>query len=214
MSYTPINWQNGDTITAEKMNKMDNGWGVESTQLFSETVTTVAGAPAPSGTLNYSEFIDATELPVTVDGVDYVLPSIGNGGFGEAGQQGPSFTHYPVFILSRGESNIVYTESAGTYTISAFAENTAVSAGFSDAVMSVINQQNIAPLELVEDVTHYNDARAAFNNGQTLFFKYGLDKFFVTSVDFGSEGVKFIPESTSFTAGFSDNDSLFYFTYL
>ena len=42
MSYTPINWQTGDIITAEKMNKMDNGWSVESSsqQLFSETVTT------------------------------------------------------------------------------------------------------------------------------------------------------------------------------
>lgn len=41
MIYTPINWQNGDTITAEKMNKMDNGWGIGEVELFSETVTLI-----------------------------------------------------------------------------------------------------------------------------------------------------------------------------
>ena len=25
MGYTPSNWQNGDVITAEKLNKMENG---------------------------------------------------------------------------------------------------------------------------------------------------------------------------------------------
>lgn len=31
MSYEKQTWNNGDVITAEKLNKMDNGWGTVDT---------------------------------------------------------------------------------------------------------------------------------------------------------------------------------------
>lgn len=40
MSYTPINWQTGDTITAEKLNKMDNGWLVFVVNLITDESST------------------------------------------------------------------------------------------------------------------------------------------------------------------------------
>lgn len=51
MSYTPTNWQNGDTITAEKLNKMEGG--IESANApFVVTLTPTA--------LDYSGEMDKT----------------------------------------------------------------------------------------------------------------------------------------------------------
>ena len=122
MTYTPINWQTGDTITAEKMNKMDNGWGVSSTQLFSETVTTTSGQYGNSASLAYSSAIIVPTLYVTYDGDDYVCPAVemnGTFSYGGMGEMGPDFTDYPFLITPINESNELFTETAGSHTISA-----------------------------------------------------------------------------------------------
>ena len=91
MAYTPINWQTGDTITAEKMNKMDNGWGVQNTQLFSESVTTTAQGGMNGGVLSYSTLIDSASIVVSFNGTDYTCSRIEvfgqyfYGGFSESG---------------------------------------------------------------------------------------------------------------------------------
>ena len=116
MSYTPINWQNGDTITAEKMNKMDNGWSVGETQILSETVTTTIGDfPFANGSLAYAEQITDSSIIVVFDGTSYTVAR-NEYGYGEAGSSGPVFTNYPFFIISNN-GNAIYTENAGTYTI-------------------------------------------------------------------------------------------------
>lgn len=138
MAYTPINWQTGDTITAEKMNKMDNGWEFDSSLLFSETVTTedngdgyfVAG-------LAYSEFINAEQLIVTFDGIDYVCPKIrlvdGDNGYGGYNID-PDFTKYPFFIDSYpGYGNGIFTQVQGSHTVSAKYEVVEVSNEFGKA---------------------------------------------------------------------------------
>ena len=83
MAYTPINWQTGDTITAEKMNKMDNGWGVQNTQLFSESVTTSVyeGMSFATGTFSYSALISDESVVVTFNGTDYTVARGGEDGY-------------------------------------------------------------------------------------------------------------------------------------
>lgn len=122
MAYTPINWQTGDTITAEKMNKMDNGWEADFAQIFSETVITEGDIGAD---LTYSSFIDATSITVTYDGTDYTCAKIDMDGENAYGgfNEGPDFTTYPFFIYSASDGegggyNSLYTETSGEHTIS------------------------------------------------------------------------------------------------
>lgn len=132
MAYTPINWQTGDTITADKLNKMDNGWSVESTQLFSETVTTEEGRDGYSATLAYGETIDNDSITVTFDGMEYTCPRIDvddmhyYGGFVNGGQD---FTTYPFLIAGHD----VYTETAGEHTIAVSVPTIQTSADFDKA---------------------------------------------------------------------------------
>lgn len=146
MAYTPINWQTGDTITAAKMNKMDNGWSVESssTTLCSETVTTAVGQMGlPEAVLSYNSGITADTIIITLNGTDYTCPKqeangqYFYGGFG-AGQ--PDFSTFPFFLWSNSGTNTLYTENAGTYTIKITSSSTTVetSANFQTAVNSFL----------------------------------------------------------------------------
>lgn len=138
MSYTPINWQTGQTITADKLNKMDNGWGFQSTQLFSETVTTVASGGMYAGILEYSNRVDSETITATFNGTEYTCPRIdafGSFFYGGFSQSGPDFSVYPFAIQSsQSGSNQLYTETAGTYTLTVAVEGIAISDTFSSAV--------------------------------------------------------------------------------
>lgn len=174
MAYTPINWQTGDTITAEKMNKMDNGWGVQETQLFSESVTTAVeeGQPAPVGMLTYSTQITAPTLSVTFGNATYEVSfmtiEFGNL-YGEMDEMGLSFTNYPFAILSTSGGNYVFTENAGTYSISASGETTEVSADFSSAVAKTFDI-NALPLKCESGVTTSAEMLSAQQVGRLLYF--------------------------------------------
>lgn len=146
MSYTPIGWQTGDTITAEKLNKMDPGWGVSSTQetLCNETVTTAYDSEQGMnlGMLTYSTPITADVLLITFDGVEYECHAMSVGGgtsYGGMTEQGPDFSVYPFMLYSGYGANGIYTETAGTYTIKIDAVETTydVSTAFTTVVNSV-----------------------------------------------------------------------------
>ena len=141
MAYTPINWQTGDTITAEKMNKMDNGWGVETTQLFGETVTTVAGEYGNEAELTYANPIIADPITVTFDGNEYTCPVVSMSG-AEHGYGGVDsswtydFSQYPFAIVTNemNGQNTFATHTAGTYTVAVSAGTVATSDNFDQAV--------------------------------------------------------------------------------
>lgn len=122
MAYTPINWQTGDTITAEKLNRCDNGWSVESssTTLCEETITTTSGGMGYNASLSYATPISADSLIVTFDGTEYTCTKSTAGsavGYGGFTANGTDFSTYPFAIVVMSGTNYVYTESAGTYTI-------------------------------------------------------------------------------------------------
>ena len=220
MAYTPINWQTGDTITAEKLNRCDNGWSVGMAQLFSETVTTADQGGLNAAPLAYSSVIDAASIAVTLDGTDYECPRLDfgssyfYGGFSTT-TPGPDFTDYPFFIASSdSEGNTLFTQTAGTHTVAASGDTVECGDSFTAAVSTVIERTSAMPFELVEDTTLYSEASAAFNSGRLLYFNYGLDRYFVSKLGRGSEGVQFVPESSEFTAGFDYDYSTFYFTQL
>lgn len=211
MTYTPINWQTGDTITAEKMNKMDNGWGVESTQLFSETVTTVASPYGNEAQLAYSQIISNDEIVVTFDGTDYVCQnrdtSTPNSNFFGGVDSGGNydFSTYPFAIVSvLGPGNIVATETAGTHSIAAETQSVDVSQGFEMAV-SVCADTSTMPMECVSQTTTFDDMAQAFSDGRILFFKPSASATIMyIIVGFTTSTVTFIPSDASITATFTN----------
>lgn len=168
MAYTPINWQTGDTITAEKLNKMDNGWGIESTPLFSETVTTVAGNLGNSAKLAYSDWIRDDTIIINFDGTDYTCEKIRiNGniwGYGGAGAEALDFTEYPFALTSvRNSGSTLYTETAGTHTISASTASIETSSSFDSAVVLG------GVFEVVQGTTTFQEACDAFKSGKHVY---------------------------------------------
>lgn len=144
MAYTPINWQTGDTITAAKLNKMDNGWGVESTPLFSETVTTVAGDNGNSATLAYTGTASPDVMSITFDGVDYNCAKQELGSNYLYGASDPSdFTAYPFTLGCFGGEWWLYTQTAGEHTVSASVKSLQTSDDFEAVVESIVPMQKL-----------------------------------------------------------------------
>ena len=192
MSYTPINWQTGDVITAEKLNKMDNGWGIQDVQLFSETVTTVSTEVGAYAELAYYNLINADSITVTFDGTDYECTRISSGRgnyYGGFGQSGPDFSEYP-FCLISGNSNAIYTESTGEHTVAVTAPSMAVS----DTFKSAINSVGALPLLCVSGVTTSGEMLSAWTSGRLLYFKYGGNLYVITNL--APSGSTFMPSAS------------------
>jgi len=174
MAYTPVGWQTGDTITADRLNRMDRGWGYESTELFSETVTTAEQNGIYGAALAYSDVIDADSIIVTFDGMEYVCSRIDKYGthfYGGFGEQGPVFTEYPFFLSSGRNGNTVYTETASTHTVAASVTSLQTSADFAAAVsMASPIDASLLPFRCVPSVTTYAEMRAAAVAGRLLYF--------------------------------------------
>ena len=130
MAYTPINWQTGQTITAEKLNKMDNGWSVEATQLFSETVTTVDDEGDIFATLQYAEYINYDSITVVFNGQSYECAKTDVDGTSHYG----GLSEYPFDLQSDpAGANTILTETAGTYTVAASVKSVETSTDFGKA---------------------------------------------------------------------------------
>lgn len=173
MAYTPINWQTGDTITAEKMNKMDNGWAVVETQLFSESVTTSITDPnyPPYAEFTYNQLIDYDTIRVTFNGVDYVCNRIGTGNlYGGHDQSDYDFSQFPFVITSYTQDGVAHsfieTENEGTYTVAIAGAVTEVGNGFSNAVNAVDKENE---LKVVSGVTTWAEADSAIRSGKTVY---------------------------------------------
>lgn len=217
MAYTPINWQTGDTITAEKLNKMDNGLGFESTELFSETVTTTDDGGMNGANLAYNGTIDADTIAVTFDGTDYTCPRIdafGGHFYGGFTEQGPVFTEYP-FAIQSLNGNIVFTKTAGEHTIAVTAPALQTSADF-DAAVSMASpiDASTLPLRCVDGVTTLNEAMNALKNGRLVYFTANDETYEATPkcfmVNLVSTTCTIVPTSTKIAAKFSRDDGLFY----
>lgn len=177
MAYTPISWQTGDTITAEKLNKMDNGWGIESTQLFSETVTTVAQEWGNDATFSYNQFIDSDAITVTFNGTDYECSRIDFGeyfGYGGMTETDPDFSQYPFAIGSYSDGyNFIYTQSVGTYSVAVSAPSTVVSSDFEKAVAVAEPSHDF---EIILGTTTWAEANAALQQGKNVYYYVGGSK--------------------------------------
>lgn len=208
MAYTPINWQTGDTITADKMNKMDNGWSAGSTVLTSESVTTEASFEGAYGVLTYSTLITADTIIVTFNGVPYVCDVLIDGSdyiYGDI-----DLMTKPFYIISNSEENGLGTAEAGTYSIEISESSIEVSSQFVSAVNASIPELT-PPFKLVEGETtlsEFNDAR-----GQSRFCYLwgGTLQYVVHTLDFPSAGktpLIVYPTPSGGSYAFDSNDIL------
>ena len=216
MTYTPINWQTGDTITAEKMNKMDNGWAMESSSqtYFSETVTTAIDLEYPDdpafGELSYSTQLTADTVVVTFDGTDYTCHRMdgdpGSYVYGGWSDDSIDFSTIPFCIFSEDGYNSVATEAGGTYAISAVGTSQSIetSPAFETAVSSVVNTSTM-PMECVSGTTTTAEMVAAYGAGRILFFKPRKGVLQIRYItDFNTSTVVFIPSDPNVTVTFEN----------
>lgn len=212
MSYTPIGWQTGDTITAEKLNKMDPGWGVETAAqtLFNDSVTTESSEYGNEAQVSMTQ-ITADTITVTFGGTDYTATKLVVGGSTRYGGVDAGwnydFTEYPFAIVSESESTYFATETAGTFSIKIDVLNTTIetSDAFYDACNACVDTSSL-PLHLVPGETTITVATAAKDAGRMMYFwtnSYGC--FFVNTI---GGTVEFVPENSNVSAYF-DRDGIF-----
>lgn len=210
MAYTPINWQTGDTITAEKLNRCDNGWSYtpgSSTEICDESVTTADdGHGSYAGQLSVNS-ITADTLLVVFDGDSYTCPNNGVGSYGAPfDEQIDAFdwNTYPFIIYDDG---YVVTQVVGihTFVISVIGTPTIeTSEQFKAAVGSVVDTSTM-PMECVSGVTTLEDMRRAYDAGRFMFFRPRERIRQIRYVtDFTSSAVTFIPADPNVTATFDN----------
>ena len=133
MSYTPINWQTGDTITAEKLNRCDNGWSVTSgtSTVFNDSVTTYQDGSDNAAELSIS--ISAETITVTYDGVAYSCTNDGD-------MYGAPYDDYSTYPFTLYNDGYMLCETAGTHTVKVEAATSTVdvSDNFASAVMASV----------------------------------------------------------------------------
>ncbi len=208
MAYTPINWQTGDTITAEKLNKMDNGWAVESSSqtFFSETVTTAIDPEYPDdpafGELSYSTQLTADTVVVTFGGTDYTCHRMDGGpgtyAYGGWSDDSIDFSTIPFCIFSEDGYNSVVTETEGTYAISVAGTSQSIetSTSFEMAVKSFVDTSTV-PMECVSGTTTLADMQLAYGSGRILFFRPYMSLARMKYITgFTDTSVDYIPEDT------------------
>lgn len=209
MAYTPINWQTGDTITADKLNRCDNGWGYESTQLFSETVTTVDdGSGVYNENLAYTGDLTANTIIVTYDGTEYTCPSIGEGEYGAPYNDGnPDFSVYPFNLFKDGVYVVLTTQTAGEHAIAAGVPTLAISTAFQDAVNACVGA---LPMRCVVGETSRSEMNAARDVGRMMYVIHSGISYFVSYFSDGVARVTVTPAPTGINFEFGSNDILTY----
>lgn len=143
MSYTPTEWATGDVVTAEKLNKLENGveQAVElpsatladagkvltverdasgtPSVLFEETeVTLTSEAPFVAiANANTDLFVVGNSVTITIDGTDYTGEIVD-----DSGEIGAGFSNMSTLLYTdaMGEPALYFVyQTPGTYTISA-----------------------------------------------------------------------------------------------
>lgn len=138
MAYEKQVWNCGDTITADKMNHIEegienasSGCGYECTEglvtLTDESVTTAikGGDLFAGGKLLYDSLISAPTIKVTFNGTEYTCnKQTSSHGFNYYGADigvplGASvdWSEYPFSVSATPVGNVLGTESAGTYQV-------------------------------------------------------------------------------------------------
>ena len=208
MAFEPKTWACGDTITAQELNRIEQGIVEASDKgyecvigeeiLFDGVANVVSGG---EGMYNWQfpneVTIDADSIEVVFNGTSYNLNKQSHQGsfyyYGEIGQTGPAFTTYPFLILVQSTMTELYVPNRGDYNIkvSSDAETVETSECFKKAVKSVGGDVGY---ECSEGMVVLTDESATTSSTPYNFFSGSLsyDKFIdEDEITVGFEGVEY-----------------------
>ena len=225
MAFEPKTWACGDTITAQELNRIEQGIaeagqgggdaGYECTEtektIFDSSLTTSSMGSFSGTTFTPSQPIDGESIVVTLDGSKYELPkaelSFGSG-YGEFdASSNPVFTNYPCAIGVDSSQTYFFTASSGTYQvgISALTKTAIVTPCFKIAVESLapIFKVNISSfaMEYSADKT-FEEVKEAIRNGMPVVAVEGTSVYYYSADDISTS-----PESIGFFSLVLEHDS-------
>ena len=105
-----------------------------------ETIQNEEGTYA-GGTIEGLPTLVGDIIKVTFNGTEYELPKT-QYGYGTVGQSGPEFSEYPLFISTAGNPYMLFTQTAGTYTLKIEEQQSGGSSDFSTAEVTFISVSN------------------------------------------------------------------------
>lgn len=186
MAYTPINWQTGDTITAEKMNKMDNGWGVEnsSTEIYAGSLTvSSSGGDVTIPSAIASTLTNTPQLTVSIDGNPYTCTGFDDDGYWTFGAPYGDYSTYPFSVYVEGTITKFTHQTAGTYAVvlMVVSSSVTVSEDFTSAIQAA-NVYTITDSSGTLNKT-FAEIRDAFIAGKTCIISRNNIHYSVYAVD-------------------------------
>lgn len=158
------------------INNVEGGGGSWQT-VFEGSVTTESESTFASGDIVGLSSLDGDSVKVTFNGVEYTLPKheLGYGEMGEGNT--PDFSNYPLFIETSDTPYMLYTETAGTYTLKIEEPQSGGSSDFSIATVTVnANTQFEFYVPLINDEFGYLGAYDNINPGDSKTLTVGLYK--------------------------------------
>lgn len=206
MAYTPINWKTGDTITADKLNKMDNGWEAQNNSVtyYSGSITTENwGNYSGAEDIDIDNEITAESITVTFDDVTYNVTASSDGDYGaphNGNDDVYDFTSIPFNISSNtnpitGVTSMTFvTQSDGTYDVVIQSIDVSIdtSADFSKAVSAVIGG---AFYPLVIGTTTWSQVVDAMATGKLVLRSWANAYDGSTSTDTQYAGIELVTDA-------------------
>ena len=128
--YEKQTWKNGDVITEDKLNHIEDGiatgggiYTYGEVALFDGEVTTVngEGVTFAGAEISLQDELPKSDIHITFNGQNYTLPygqAEWGDYWGELADNAPSFTNYPVFVYGGDVyGDGIYTPEEGTYSL-------------------------------------------------------------------------------------------------
>lgn len=146
---------------------VDLGWEISSTQIFSETVTTVeSGGMGNMATLAYAgNPTTLGTLTITINGTSYTCEQLSDNEQYLWGASNPSdFSEYPFVLLYYNGAWYLITETAGEYTIAASESIATTTANFDMAAQTAVG--GMAPLRIILGTTTWQEVYDAMAVGR------------------------------------------------
>jgi len=194
--YEKHNWVNGEVITEDKLNHMEEGistgggiYSFDETYLFDGEVETTEN----EWNFSVSEFTTTKPLPesdlkVIFNGKEYLLPYTSLRGFyGEVDDEGPTFNNYPLYIeLNNGTSYNLFTQESGVHSLQ-IPEGTqfVVSNELVSGIAMILKEETLGFATRKGDDIYldktFAEINEAFLNGKIVFVQTDTDRYYLLS---------------------------------
>lgn len=189
MAYEKHTWSCGETVTADLLNRMEEGAedaqnGYECTEeritVFEGNVTTEEDEGDYIGAFETTSPLDGDSIIVIFNNTEYELPKSRLSRYGEWGSYSPDFTNFPcaVEVINNTLARL-WTESAASYSVTVKNVNTVIrtSECFDNAVKELASYYavEVDSSYVASSGQHiirpFSEAMEAYGNGKMVIFR-------------------------------------------